>query len=177
MLSEDSLRAWEFLSYLVTVLGLPIALFAIWREMRAERRNELKEIEQREDEIYVELSQQYSAFLESALDNLDLDLLGQASAPPTLTAQQMQKRAVYFEMLIALFERAYILLYEPGMNGASARRWRSWDDYIAWWLAKPEFRAYVAVNLDGEDADFAAHVRASIAVIEANVGAAATRTA
>jgi hypothetical protein len=176
MLSDDALRAWEFLSYLVTVLGLPIALFAIWREMRAERRNELKEIEQREDEIYVELSQQYSAFLESALNNPDLDLLGQGPAAATLTPQQMQKRAVYFEMLIALFERAYILLYEPGMSGASARRWRSWDDHIGWWLAKPEFRACVADNLSGEDAEFADYMRSSIAANDPPAPAAATRT-
>ncbi len=41
---------WELLSYVVTVLGLPLAAYAVWHEMRAERINEIKEIEQREDD-------------------------------------------------------------------------------------------------------------------------------
>ena len=160
-MSDVSLRGWELASYLVTVLGLPVALFALWREMRAERLNEHKEIEQREDEIYVELSQQYTAFLESALANPDLDLLGD-DAPPHLTQEQARSRRVYFEMLIALFERAYILLHEPTLTAQSARRWQSWADYMSWWLAKPDFCAYVQANLEGEDADFARYMRERI---------------
>jgi hypothetical protein len=161
-MSDAALRAWEFASYIVTVLGLPLALFAIWREMRAERKNELKEIEQREDELYVELSQHYTAFLESVLGNPDLDLLSEAQNPLPLSPAQQQKRRIYYEMLIALFERAFILLYEPGASGDAARRWQSWADYIAWWLAKPDFRAYALENLDGEDAAFAAFLRTSV---------------
>jgi len=160
-MTDSTLQFWEFASYLVTVLGLPLALFAIWREMRAERANELKEIEQREDELYVELSQQYTAFLESVLSNPDLDLLGENGGAQGLTPLQAQKRRIYFEMLIALFERAYILLYEPGATGAAARRWRSWADYIDWWLARPEFRDYAVQNLEGEDPAFAEFVRAA----------------
>jgi hypothetical protein len=149
-----ALETWEFLSYLVTVLGLPLALFALWRETRAERHNELKEIEQREDEIYVSLSQQYSSFLEAVLANPELDLLGEDGALQ-LTATQAQKKRVYFEMLLALFERAFILLYEPGATGDAARRWRSWADFMGWWMAKPDFRAHALANLEGEDPDFA----------------------
>jgi hypothetical protein len=65
-------------------------------------------------------------------------------------------------MLIALFERAYILLYEPGAKGDAARRWGSWADYIGWWLAKPDFRGYAAANLGGEDPDFADFMRRTI---------------
>lgn len=159
------LQAWEFASYVVTVLGFPLALFAIWREMRAERLNEAKEIEQREDEIYVSLSQQYSTFLEAVLANPDLDLLGEAPQPRVLGPDQLQKKRVYYEMLIALFERAFILLYEPDLKGASARRWGSWADYIGWWLKKPDFRAYAVENLAGEDPDFAAYLRRAIAAV------------
>jgi hypothetical protein len=155
----NAMSFWEFASYLVTVLGFPLALFAIWREMRAERRNEQKEIEQREDELYVELSQQYTAFLEAVLEHPELDLMGEAETPPQLTAQQGQQKRIYFEMLIALFERAYILLYEPNLTGDGARRWQSWADYMDWWLKKPDFKAYALANLAGEDPAFAAFVR------------------
>ncbi len=160
-MTDQTLHFWEFASYIVTVLGLPLALFAIWREMRAERRNEQKEIQQREDELYVELSQQYTAFLESVLANPDLDLLGESEGARALNAEQQQKRRIYFEMLIALFERAYILLYEPGASGEAARRWQSWADYMDWWLGRPDFRAYALANLAGEDPAFAAFVRSA----------------
>lgn len=161
-MNDKLLQLWEFSSYLVTVLGLPVALLAIWREMRAERRNELKEIEQREDEIYVQLSQQYSAFLGAVLANPDLDLLSESVDPASLTPVQAQKRRVYYEMLIALFERAFILLHEPGAKGGAARRWQSWADYLDWWLKKADFRSYVLANLDGEDAAFAAYVHTTV---------------
>lgn len=156
MFTDTAIRFWEFLSNMVTVLGLPVALFAIWREMRAERRNEMKEIEQREDNIYVELSQQYSGFLETVLAHPELDLMAEDAVEAELTPAQIKMKQVYFEMLIALFERAFILLYEEGATGAAARRWQSWTDYVDWWLAKSDFRAYAMKNLGGEDAEFAA---------------------
>jgi len=160
MVSESTLHFWELLSYVVTVLALPAALFSFWRESRAERDNEQKEIQQREDEIYIQLSQQYSAFLESILANAELGLLDERplEAPP-LTAAQQQKKVVYYEMLIALFERAFILLYEDTPSKDASRRWASWADYIAWWLEKPDFRAYARTTLDGEDPEFAAFLQ------------------
>ena len=152
------MQLWELLSYVVTVLGLPFAIFAIWREMRVERGNEAKEIEQREDEIYVELSQQYSAFLEAVLAAPELDLMSISTEETHLSAAQQQKKFVYYEMLIALFERAYILLFEDGATGNTLRRWLSWEDYIKWWLKKPDFSAYVVDALEGEDPDFAKYV-------------------
>lgn len=162
MISEGALQFWELLSYVVTVLGLPLALYAFWREMRAERENEQKELEQREDEIYVQLSQQYSAFLENVLAHPGLDLLNEQAQPKDLSAEQRARKAVYYEMLLALFERAYILLYEEGPNPAAGRRWGSWADFLADWLRRPDFRSYVLNNLEGEDPGFAAYVRAQM---------------
>ena len=34
---------WELLSYLVTVIGLPLAIFTFWKEQRKERENEDEE--------------------------------------------------------------------------------------------------------------------------------------
>ncbi len=160
MIDDATLRAFEFLSYLVTVLGLPLAGFALWREMRAERANEAKEIEQREDEIYVALSQQYSALLEAALAHPELDAL---DAGAVLSPEQQRRQAIYFEMLIALFERAFILLYEDAPSGQGGRRWGSWADFFAYWLKRPDFARYVEANLQGEDPAFVAFVRGELA--------------
>lgn len=160
MISEGILQTSEFLSYLVTVLGLPLAGFALWREMRAERANEAKELEQREDEIYVALSQQYSALLESALAHPELDLQEAASAD--LSPEQRRRQAIFYEMLMALFERAFILLYEDAPSGQGGRRWQSWADFFAYWLKRPDFARYVEANLAGEDPAFVAFVRGEL---------------
>lgn len=161
MISQDALQFWEFLSYLVTVLGLPVAILAVWREMRAERANEAMELEQREDEIYVQLSQQYSAFLEAVLAHPELDVLEEGSSE-RLTPEQKRRQAIYYEMLMALFERAYILLYEEAPTAAGGRRWGSWADFLAYWLRRPDFARYVENNLQGEDPAFVAYVRARL---------------
>ncbi len=172
MISDETMQLWEFLSYLVTVLGLPFALLALWREMRAERANEAKELEQREDEIYVQLSQQYSAFLEAVLAHPELDVLEDGSSEK-LTPEQKRRQAIYYEMLLALFERAYILLYEETLSAAGGRRWGSWADFFAYWLKRPDFARYVEGNLQGEDPAFVAFVRGQLAARSAMVRAAA----
>lgn len=156
------IELWEMLSYVVTVLGLPLAIFAVLHEMRAERLNEQKEIEQREDEIYVELSRQYSGFLESVLASPDINIMSTTPNEHELTKEQEQKKVIYYEMLIALFERAFILLYEEGLTGNALRRWNSWNDYISWWLAKPDFRGYVVNALEGEDEKFVDYIESVI---------------
>jgi len=162
MIDDRTLQVWEFLSYLVTVLGLPLAGLALWREMRAERANEEKELEQREDEIYVALSQQYSAILEAALAHPELDALdgGEGGA---LTGEQRRRQSIYYEMLLALFERAFILLYDDAPSGKGGRRWQSWADFFAYWLKRPDFARYVGNNLQGEDPAFVAFVRGELA--------------
>lgn len=157
MIGDGALRLWEFLSYLVTVLGLPVAVLTILRELRAERANEAKELEQREDEIYVQLSQQYSSILEAALAHPELDVL-EASTSEKLSPDQRRRQAIYYEMLMALFERAFILLYEDAPSGQGGRRWGSWADFFSYWLKRPDFARYVEHNLQGEDPAFVAFV-------------------
>ena len=48
---------------------------------------------------------------------------------PALSAEQRERMFIIFSMLISLFERAYLLLYEDGMKEKQLRRWRSWEDY------------------------------------------------
>jgi hypothetical protein len=160
IIDDATLQVWEFLSYFVTVLGLPLAALALWRELRAERANEAKELEQREDEIYVALSQQYSALLEAALVHPELDVTERASE--SLSPEQRRRQAIYFEMLMALFERAFILLYEDTPSGQGGRRWGSWADFFAYWLKRPDFARYVEANLQGEDAAFIEFVKAEL---------------
>jgi hypothetical protein len=65
---------------------------------------------------------------------------------------------VLFEILISLFERAYLLAYEDKMTGKQLRRWRSWDDYMREWCEREDFRKLLPKLLQGEDPDFCAYI-------------------
>lgn len=65
----EAFKDWmELLSYLVTVIGLPFAIFVFALEQRRERANE-------EEDIFQKLSDDYGKFMELALQNSDLQLL------------------------------------------------------------------------------------------------------
>lgn len=145
-----TLETWELLSYVVTVIGLPFAIGIFFYEQRKERENE-------EEASWQQLSDAYIDFLEVVLANPDLRLRSQAPTP-NLTDEQRERMRVIFDMLISLFERAYLLLYEEGMSEKQRRRWHSWDDYMREWCGRADFSTCLPELLRGEDPDFSAYI-------------------
>ena len=164
----SGLEVWELLSYVVTVVGLPLAIFTYWQEQRKERENE-------DEETYQLLSVAYTDFLKLVMENPDLQLRSRRAAP-SLTDEQQERRQVVFEMLVSLFERAYLLGFDDEMSEKQRRRWHSWDDYMREWCRRPDFRAMLPQLLEGEDPDFAACI-GQIAADEAANPANAVGTA
>lgn len=146
-----STETWELLSYVVTVIGLPLAIFVFLFEHR-------KSLESEEEEVYQLLSDNYQDFLRVALDNPDLRLFSQAGLE-TATEEQRERQLIIFSMLTSLFERAYLLLYEDTMTDKQKRRWNSWEDYIIEWCRKPHFRTLLPQMLQGEDPDFVKYIQ------------------
>lgn len=146
-----NLEIWELLSYVVTVIGLPLAISVFIYEQRKERDNE-------EEEVYQLLSDNYQDFLKVALDNSDLRLFS-AAKTPELTDEQLERMYIIFSMLVSLFERAYLLLYEDAMSDRQLRRWRSWEDYMREWCQREDFRSALDEQLRGEDPDFVKYLR------------------
>jgi hypothetical protein len=142
---------WEIASYVVTVIGLPLAIYIFFFEQRKERDNE-------EEQAYQTMSDAYNEFLRVVLDNADLRLRTEASTPD-LTPEQRERMMVIFDMLISLFERAYLVLYEPDMNERQRRRWASWDDYMHEWCRREDFRTALPLLLRGEDQEFTAYIK------------------
>ncbi|MFQ6023767.1 MAG: hypothetical protein ACE5NW_13695 [Acidiferrobacterales bacterium] len=140
----------EALSYIVTIVGLPGAIFFFLHEQRKHRENE-------EEASYQRLSDGYANLLQLALDNADLQLFGDYSQDVELTAEQQERKRVMFAVLVSLFERAYITLYEEKMNRHATRLWLSWEDYISDWCRRPNFREALPELLEGEDDDFSRH--------------------
>ena len=126
-----SLETWELLSYVVTVVGLPLAIAVFVFEQRKERLNE-------QDAVYESISDNYQEFLRVMLEHPDLHLFSM-NRTPALSDEQQERVMVIFGMLVSLFERAYLLLYQDGLSGSKLRRWRSWA-YLSAWCAAADRR-------------------------------------
>ncbi|MEN9418271.1 MAG: hypothetical protein RI988_1891 [Pseudomonadota bacterium] len=143
--------ALELASFAVTVFALPFAVWVFVLEQRKERENE-------EEEAFQHLSDAYNDFLKVVLANADLQLRT-STALPDPTPEQRERMLVVFDMLIALFERAFLVAYKAHMNATEQRRWNSWDDYMREWCRREDFHNALPLLLRGEDPEFQAYMR------------------
>jgi hypothetical protein len=146
------LETWELLANMVTVIGLPLAIIVFFQQFRREHIND-------EIMVYESLSDTYQQFLRVALQHSDLHLFSETRTP-TLNEEQYDRMIVIFTMLVSLFERAYILIYDEHASGVQKRRWNSWNDYMREWCAREDFRMVLDTLLQGEDEDFCRYIRA-----------------
>jgi hypothetical protein len=145
------LEAFEFASYVVTVVGLPLAIAIFFYEQRKERENE-------EEEAYQLLSNAYNDFLKVVLAHADLQLRTHTPLP-NATPEQTERMLVIFDMLIALLERAYLVAYKDDMTPSERRRWNSWDDTMREWCRRDDFFNALPQLLRGEDPAFGAYLQ------------------
>ena len=99
----------EAISYIVTVFGLPLAILVFFYEKRRERRNE-------QEDMFQRLFGEYTGFLKLVLDNPDLQLLRKGLPDRPLSDEQDERKLAIFNILISLFERAYLLVFEEKMD-------------------------------------------------------------
>lgn len=149
----NALSFAEFAFYLVEVFGLPFAIFVFIHEQRKERENE-------QEEIFQRLSDEYREFLKLVLENADLRLLRYHGAGQNFTEEQMERRDAIFGILVSLFERAYLLVYDDHMARQERRRWQSWEDYMREWVRRADFREALPTLLEGEDEEFTRYITA-----------------
>ncbi len=148
----ENIQIWELLSYIVTVVALPFAILVFWLEQRKERAIE-------QEELFVKLLDEYNEFAKILIDNADLCLLTSSKPVSSYTPEQEEKKLVIYDLLVSFFERAYILIYEDNMSRQEARMWRTWEDYIDFWLKKDDFRNCLPELLSGEDPDFIGYMQ------------------
>lgn len=140
----------EALSYLVTIVGLPLAIGVFIYDRRRERQSD-------EEEIFLRLADEYADFMRLVIDNADLHLLSPA-AKGELGEDQLERKHALFAILVSLFERAYVLVYEDDMSRQQARLWQSWEDYMTEWCQREDFRNALPPLLVGEDPGFVAMI-------------------
>jgi hypothetical protein len=142
---------FELASYVVTVFALPFAVWVFLAEQRKERENE-------EEEQYQHLSDAYNGFLKVVLEHADLQLRTHEPLPNP-TPEQRERMLVIFDMLISLFERAYLVAFKQDMDGTERRRWNSWDDYMREWCRRDDFYNALPLLLRGEDPEFQSYIK------------------
>jgi hypothetical protein len=140
----------EAASYVVTIVGLPLAIGVYVYDRRRDRQND-------EEEMFLRLSDEYADFMRLVIDNADLHLLWPA-VKGELTEEQLVRRQALFAILVSLFERAYVLVYEEAMSRQQQRLWQSWEDYMTEWCQREDFRAALPALLQGEDPGFVATI-------------------
>jgi hypothetical protein len=145
------LNVVEFSFYLVESFALPFAILVFVFERRKERIAD-------QEELYQRLSDEYTNFLKLVLDNADLQLLSKRAPLKEVTEEQKERRLALFGILVSIFERAYILVYEVKMDRQTKRLWSSWEDYMREWCLRPDFRKALPALLEGEDPDFRQYI-------------------
>jgi hypothetical protein len=120
-------------------------------EQRRERDNE-------DEAVYELLSDNYQKFLQTALQHPDLKLFAPEETLE-LSDEQKERMFIVFSMLISLFERAYLLLFDSKMTARQRRRWLSWEDYMREWCQRADFRRLLPLLLRGEDAEFVRYIQ------------------
>jgi hypothetical protein len=141
----------EFSFYLVETFALPFAILVFVFERRKERMGE-------QEELWQHLSGEYTNFLKLVLDNADLQLLSKRAGSRELSEDQKERRLALFGILVSIFERAYILVYEERMDKQTKRLWSSWEDYMREWCLRRDFLNALPALLEGEDPDFRAYI-------------------
>ncbi len=144
-----SLLEWfEFLSYLATIVGIPLAIALFLHEEHKERQAE-------QEEIYDKLMDHYDDILARLFEHPDID----QHDKPLSDHELLRQQKILYEMLVTLFERAFILLYDE-KEETYRRMWNSWEDYIRVWVTRPNFREILPELVLGEDAKFVAYMAA-----------------
>ncbi len=82
-----------------------------------------------------------------------------ANPPTNLSEEQQERKLALFAILVSLFERAYVLVYEERMSRQQQRLWQSWQDYMHEWTQREDFRAALTPLLVGEDPGFVATIQ------------------
>lgn len=138
----------EIISLSITIVGVPIAIFIFYKEKRKERKD-------REYLTFNALDDKYLDFLNLCLSNQDLGIYEMSNKK--LSEEQQTRAIIIFEILVCLFERAY-LMYKEHNKSIIGKQWSGWLAYIADWMGYTSFRSawktILSSQFDGEFLEF-----------------------
>jgi len=123
----------EIASHLITLLGVPVAIYAYLQEKSKERR-------EREYGTYNSLDDKYIEFLNLCLENTDLDIYHIAKKGENeYKTDEKARETIIFEILISILERAF-LMYHDQSSKVKKEQWEGWNGYMEDWLKRENFQ-------------------------------------
>lgn len=138
----------EALSYIATIVGIPIALFIFWSEKRKERRA-------REVEAYVRSTDRYIQYLTLCLQYPETKTFD----PDTIDRGIETPRLIMFCILICVFETAFLSLRRNAPRQIQKRQWKGWEHYITMWAGQQDFiKTWDIIGVDF-DSDFQVYMK------------------
>lgn len=162
MTVELARDAAEVLAAIVTVLGLPFAIFTYQRSKKVEaesrERQFLADQRHADEYAYARLYEDYHSFLEIVIRYPHLDLGDEPlSDPPKWSETERIQALALFNIFLGLAERSF-LLYRETTSEIKARQWQGWRDYITEMLSRPHLQAMYLGHKDQYDSEFVAAV-------------------
>lgn len=138
----------EMASFVVTIIGFPIAIISYIREQRNQR-------DEREYGTYDALDDKYIELQQLCLDYPNLDIFDTAfPAKEELSTEEQKQEEAILLIRISIFERAY-LMYKRTPEKFKESQWLGWELEIKEWLERVNFKKVWDDHKHYYDKDFA----------------------
>ena len=135
-MNTESLKSMlEMVTQLATIVGIPVGIYVYFVNKQRERSG-------REYQVYNSLDDKYIDFLKLCIQYPELKVsTGQTEENNQWSEEQEYRRSALYEILISLFERAY-LLYNDESDRIKKAQFKGWQEYIHDWMKSKSFRKY-----------------------------------
>jgi hypothetical protein len=154
-------RAVELMSLVSIAVTLPIGVVEFYIDRREERRARI-------EDNYNQLDQRYIEFEHLCLANIALDCADEPmNPPPTLSSEDRMKQRLLYNILLSIFERAY-LRYQLEELDDLRSQWTGWDEYATGFLIRPSFRELWSEQGGEYDSCFQAYVNGKLRALDRN---------
>lgn len=140
----------ETATYIITILGLPLALYIYIDEQKTQRA-------EREYGTYDALDDKYIELQQLCLQYPKLDIFDSPFISPNkLTEEDEKQEEAILLIRISIFERAF-LMYQREAAKAKENQWYGWEVDIIEWLERKNFKDIWEVHKQYYDKTFVQH--------------------
>lgn len=164
---ENVLAALEFLEKFITIGVLPVALIAFFKDRKKEheevaavRAAAERDRNARQYLTYDALDDRYGEFLKLMVQTAVLPVYPANTVLTVANLNDRQKRRYLaaFELLISIFERAFLMFRTPDISSNTAQ-WQGWKACMFSWRQRLGWdEIFKAVNGEQFDADFVQYI-------------------
>ena len=123
----------EVITFVITILGLPAALFVYVKEQNIQRT-------EREYGTFDALDEKYIEIQQLCIEHPDLDVFDTPYPhSKALSEEQKKQEEAILLIRISIFERAF-LMYQRTTKGSKKDQWEGWELEIVEWLSRENFK-------------------------------------